>query len=209
MVAAITDAYATAANYRAVISKSDTAEDAEVLNDLTAISRYLDAELGRFFTQDASAVARQYFPPANGGRLLLTNDIASSAGLVVKSDDNEDGTAEITLAATDYRLHPQNAELDAEAKPWRGLMLNNWGDVSLWVPGRLYEITAIFGWPAVPAAIERATIHLAAILRLESPRSTRRIAEGFSEAFESSRPAQDILEDLRFNYKRPRTGRTY
>ncbi len=141
--------------------------------------------------------------------MLFTHDIASSAGLVVKSDDNGDGTAEITLAATDYRLSPENAALDPEAKPWLGLRLNTWGAVSVWVPGRLYEVTAVFGWPAVPKAIERATIHLAAILRLESPRSTRRIAEGFSEAFESSIQAQDILADLRFNYKRPRTGRSY
>ena len=206
---AITDAYATAATYRAVISKSDTAEDAEIDNDLKAITDYLEKELGCFFTKDASAVARQYFPPPNSGRLLHTHYIGDSAGLIVKSDDNEDGTAEITLAATDYRLHPQNAELDPEAKPWRGLMLNNWGDVSVWVPGRLYEVTAVFGWPAVPQAIERATIHLAAILRLESPRSTRRIAEGFSEAFESSRPAQDILTDLRSHYKRPHIGRGF
>jgi hypothetical protein len=199
---AITDAYATAANYRAVITKSDTAEDAEVLEDLTAISRYLDIELGRFFTQDAAAVARNYFPPAGSGKLLLTNDIASTTGLVVLADDDEDGTAETTVAATDYRLHPQNAELDPEAKPWRGLMLNNWGDVGSWVVGRLYEVTAIYGWPAVPQAIERATIHLAAILRLESPRATRRIAEGFNEAFESSDQAQNILADLKTKYKR-------
>ncbi len=206
---ALSDAYATAATYRAVISKSDTAEDAEVLDDLTAISRYLDSELGRFFTVDASVVARTYYPPPNGGRLLLTHDISTATGLIVKSDDNADGTAEITLASSDYRLHPENADLDPEAKPWRGLWLNEWGDVSLWVQGRMIEVTAKFGWPAVPKAIERATIHLAAILRLESPRATRRIAEGFTDAFESSDQAQNILADLRFNYKRPRTGRSY
>ena len=50
---AITDPYATAEEYRAVISPDrDDNDDALITTDLVAISRYLDGKLGQCFSQD-------------------------------------------------------------------------------------------------------------------------------------------------------------
>ena len=56
----VSDPYADPPTYRAVVTKSDSGSDAEVLQDLVAISRYLDRRLGRFFSKDAAPVARMY-----------------------------------------------------------------------------------------------------------------------------------------------------
>ena len=47
----------------------------------------------------------------------------------------------------------------------------------------------------------RATVHLTAILRLESPRATRRIAE-LGDAVEASPAVQGIVRDLASAYRR-------
>lgn len=51
---AISDAYATAATYRDITGKTDTSEDAEILTDLKAVSRFLEGRLHRFFNKDAA-----------------------------------------------------------------------------------------------------------------------------------------------------------
>ena len=51
-------------------------------------------------------------------------------------------------------------------------------------------------------AIQRATIHLAGILRLESPRATQRIAEGIDQAISTSAQGQRIIRDLMEAYGR-------
>ena len=89
---AVTDAYASAATYRALIDKSDTGEDAEILTDLTAVSRWMERKLGRFFTTDASAVKRVYqsTPYSNQPKSLFIDDLVTVTA--IKADTDDDGT---------------------------------------------------------------------------------------------------------------------
>lgn len=201
----LSDAYSTAATYRALLSKSDTAEDPEILDDLTAVSRFLDYRLGRFFTKDAAVVARVYLPEIATLKLYV-DDIASKTGLLVKVDEDLDGlfTDETAWAATDYRLLPLNADKEPEAKPWTAIEITPWGTKTRFARRYPVEVTATFGWPAVPKAIERATVHLTGILRLETPRATSRIPEGIEAAISASPEAQRILRELAGQYARPR-----
>src|SRR5512146_107719 len=106
---AITDAYETAANYRAVVDKDDVADDLEIQTDLVAVSRYIDSELNRNagFSKDAAAVARSYYPTysgvvnaeaenpwrtARGTRTLYIDDLVSVPS--VQTDEDGDGTVE-------------------------------------------------------------------------------------------------------------------
>jgi hypothetical protein len=198
---AVTDAYATAAQYRAVTGKTDTGQDADILVDLKAISRYLDGKLGRFFTKDASALARVY--TASESTSALWVDDMSAAPTSVKMDDDGDGVFETTLAATDYELLPLNAFKGPEPRPYTRIGLTSWGTRSAFVKDARVEVTAAFGWPSVPLAIQQATIHLTAILRLESPRATRRISE-LGEAIDASQDAQSIIRQLTDRYRRVR-----
>ena len=59
----------------------------------------------------------------------------------------------------------------------------------------LTELTSIGGWPAIPAAIARATYQLTGILRLQSPRATSQIPEAFDQALEASPTAKKIVDE--------------
>jgi len=82
MVAAVTDAYATAEEYRARVSQSDATGDDVLLDQLSAVTQYLKNRLGRFFTRDAAVVVRTL--DGNGQRRLYVPDIATTTGLIVK-----------------------------------------------------------------------------------------------------------------------------
>ena len=197
----IESAYATSSQYRAVTGKTDIGQDADILTDLKAISRYLDSKMGRFFTKDAEDVARIYVAPENTFALWV--DDLPAVPTTVKVDDNGDGVFETTLAAADYELLPLNADKGPEPRPYTRIQLTPWGSYSTFIPGARIEVTAQFGWPAVPLAIQQATIHLTAILRLESPRATRRISE-LGEAIDTSPDAQRIIRQLTDQYRRIR-----
>jgi hypothetical protein len=200
----VTDAYASATTYRALLSKTDTTKDVEILDDLTAVSRYLDWKLERFFTVDASVVTRTYVPSVYSDTLIV-DDISTTTGLVIKVDTNRNGlfSDESAWATTDYELLPRNNALGPEPKPYTAIFIPSWSSKGSWMPGYPVQVTAKFGWPAIPKAIERATCHLTGILRLESPRATERTAEGIDRAVGQSPKAKGILEELKAAYARP------
>lgn len=193
---AVTDSYATAAEYRPAVNKDDTGEDAEVLVDLTAVSRYIEKKLDRFFNKDVSDVARNYY--GNGTRYLHTDDISASPTSVVV-DENRDGTVEETYASTVWQLYPLNAAKGPEPSPFQAIYLPSWSTKSVWPSGTLVTVTAKFGWPSVPEAVKRACIHLTAILRLETPRSSRAV-DDTGQILEASHEARGIITDLIRHY---------
>jgi len=197
---ALSDAYATAAEYRAAIDMTDTTKDTVILKDLKAISRYIDGKVGRFFTKDASATVRVYEPVADSERLWV-DDIAV-APTSVKMDYSA-GSYLLTLASTDYELRPLNAAAKPEPEPYTYLTLSDTSGRDVFAAGDRIQITAVFGWPAVPDAVRRATIELTGILRLETARATRRIPE-LGDIIEASPDAVHIVRQLLDIYKRER-----
>lgn len=200
---AITDAYATAAEYRTTFGVTNTSgvdADAVILADITSVSRYLDRRLGRFFTKDASVVARRYQP--SGRPTLNVHDIASLTGLIVKVDDDSNGIATTTLTiTTDFEVAPLDADKGPEPAPWTELYLPPRSSRTRW--DSLTEVTAIFGYPSVPGAIQRAALELTAILRIQSPRATNQIPEGAEQALDASAEAQKIVSQLSGVYAKP------
>lgn len=217
----ITDAYADNVRYKAIVGKTSGDNDTEIDAQLLAVTRYLDRKLGRFFNRDDAVVARVYYPEGYFGgnpeaenpwvgqrssRMLEVDDISTTTGLLIKIDTNRDGlfTDETALASTDYELLPLNADKGPEPKPWNVIHLPVWSTKIGWMPGAPVQVTARFGWPAVPEAIVQATCQLTAILRLESPRATSQISAGLDTVLGASRQAQDIVNELSRVYARPR-----
>ena len=157
---ALADPYATAPEYRARVTKTDTSEDATTLIDqLKGVSRWLDRELRRFFNIDAAVVTRTF--DGNGAtRLWLPRDIATTTGLIVKVDDDADWDYDYTLAiGTDFWVGPPDADKDPEPWPWQYLEVNPNGQIGQWPDiVRSVQVTAKFGWPAVPQAIKELTV---------------------------------------------------
>lgn len=225
----ITDAYATPQMYRALLHSSDPGQDEDIQGDLLAITRYLERYLHVFFNKDDDLVTRYYTPTnrvrspnpwysaggsgigfaetenpwlhVRGEPILNIDPIADTTGMSIVVDTDRDGSyvGESPLSASDYILLPRNALVGPEPGPYTSISR----PVGFtWVPGCEVKITAIWGWPAVPKAIERATVHLTGILRIETPRATSRISE-MDGTIAASKACQDILQSLaKTAYKR-------
>lgn len=140
----------------------DTQDDADITLALNGASRAIDDVTGqkRFWKDDAPVtrtlpIAGKVFRDKDLGHILLTDGIASSVGLVV-----EHGSAMSTfqtLQTNQYELWPLNSDVDE--RPWFGINLP-YGD---WSPyrGMRARITAVWGWPSVPANISTACMILA------------------------------------------------
>src|SRR5262245_956655 len=190
----VSDPYATPQDYRDRINRTDEGHDAEIYDQLVAVSRVIDKKLQRFFTKDQTVQARPFYPKgwaegdpeaenpwfATGrssiarSRYLNVDDIATTVGLIIKIDHARSGSfaSETPLAPTDYLLFPLNADKGPEPQPWTRILLTSWGNELGWPPGSLVEVTAIWGWPAIPRAIREATVQITALRRLATPRPT-------------------------------------
>jgi hypothetical protein len=206
---AISDAYADWADYKSRYrEKLQDADEESVTADLIGVSRFLDIVTGRDstgFSQDSTPAERRYW--GSGRYSLRIDDLASSSGLVVKIDTDNDGSVADETALvidTDFYL-TLNGDLNTrqrgEVWPWNRIDLTSWGGQGVWPAGQLVSITGIWGWPAVPYMIKAATIELTRILRAEGPRATQRINE-LGEVFRTSREAQGIIQRLVDAYSR-------
>ena len=218
---ALNSPYADAAEYTKRLGKEQSSDSASLLADLRAVSRWLERDLRRFFTKDTVAATRVYMTPrgrhaprygwaesenpwrdAGHSRELSIDDLVSVTSIAY--DSANDGTYRTTLAANDYELLPRNAALGPEPEPYRQIALTSWGSVVMWPAGVRVRVIGIFGWPAVPEAIKRATIDLTGILRLETPRATRQVTD-LGQVFGTTKAASDIVERLRKDYRAARS----
>lgn len=199
---ALSDAYVTAAQYRARVEKTDTGDDTVIDEDLKAASRLVDHHAGQpfGFNKDAAPTTRVVWPTV-AGRSLVVPPIAAAAGVVLKVDTNLLGsfTSYTAIPSTDYQLLPRDAAL--VARPYTEIYIPAWATSAtyLWAKDVPVQVTATFGWPSVPEAIKRATVELCGIVRLEVPRGTNRI-DDFGQVLSVSRRARDIIDELVLMY---------
>lgn len=193
-------AYATPADYRAAFSGTETpwqsdGQDAPVAASLTVISRHIDSVLHRSFGKEETAVARVYIPR----RLSSVLDVhdMSATPTVVKIDTDNDGVFTDEDALVGFEAWPFEAAYGAEPRPYYQVHLPIWATpTTAFVPGQRVEVTAKWGWAAVPEPIKEATVQLAGILRLQSPRATNRYSEDIGMVIGASRQARDIIDKL-------------
>lgn len=205
---AVTDSYATAQLYRQYRGQQDPGSDDLIDGVLAAVSRYIDRRLGRHFTKDAAAVAREFWPGVNAdldiNGALFVDDITTSAGLVVKIDTDRDGSYadETALLATDYQLLPANAPDGPEPAPYTRIARTPWSTVGTsWLTTSPVQIEAVWGWPAVPEAIKLACCELAGIVMHESPLATNQFT-ALGDRISASPLARTLLNDLMRVYGR-------
>ena len=158
---AITNGYATLAEIRSELGNyavADTTDDAKLEMSVEAASRMIDGWCGQRFWIDGS-VATRYFTAYDGVVDLSDGDfggIATSTGLIVATDDDNALTYGTTWATSDYRLLPLNAAADGE--PWTELGASPVGAYLFPTYADAVEITAKFGWPAVPTDVKKACL---------------------------------------------------
>src|SRR5690606_16258894 len=167
---AMTNAYLTLAEFRDLMRDQLTAYDHEYEMAIEAASRQVDDFCGRHFYMEEVATPKLYRPDQVD--LVWTADIATTDGLVVKTDDDDDGAFETTWSADEYMLEPYD-RLNG-TRPYERIAA---------VSGREFpvacrttyssrtstrrsrrprvQVTAKWGWPEVPAEVKQATAILA------------------------------------------------
>lgn len=160
---AVTNGYCTLPELQQHFGDAGSKLDEDLLSRaINATSRAIDRFCGRRFWQDASVQAKVYRP--RDGDIAWVDDISTTTGLIVATDDNGDGTYETTWASTDYQLEPLNANTEAVAYAWWRITAI---DRYLFPVDSLrstLQVTARFGWSAVPDEVNEACILRAAAI---------------------------------------------
>lgn len=155
---AITNGYCTLSEVKAALRLSDSIDDTLLENAIEGASRRIDGYCGRFFYK-TSATAVPLF--ANNAYRLMTSDISSTTGLIVKLDDDGDGTFETTLTLnTDYIVEP--TDYIVQQRPIRTItMVGGYTFPMFYIPSECgVQITAQWGWNAVPDDVREACVLL-------------------------------------------------
>ena len=166
---AVTNGYCTQNQLKGFVGiPTSDSGDNDLLDDaINAASRQIDAFCGRIFYAETSASARKFF--TNDPYRLRVDDISTETGLVVKLDDDDDGTYEVTVASTEFQLLPINNVVG-------GILISPFYIVELFSGGiqewpmdfssnrPRAEITAKWGFPSIPEQIRQATLMLASEL---------------------------------------------
>src|SRR3990167_521056 len=174
--------YCTTAELRTFVTATTTAGDAYLPLAIPAASRAVEQATDRQFGVLTSAAARYYTPVWSAALRRWQahiDDLMTITSLVVKVDTNGDEVYETTIAAADYRLAPYNAPGDSF--PWEVMVFGTTATTST-RPGSL-EVTALWGWTAVPSTIKEATLIQASRFyrRRDSPYGVAGSAEMGSE----------------------------
>lgn len=125
---------------------------------IEATSRAIDRHCGRRFWPDSTVQTRTYRP--DDAYIAWVDDISTTTGLVVKTDTTGDYTWATTWTInTDFHLEPRNIDQgDTSAYSWTKIVAI---DTELF-PVATYrdtlQVTAKFGWSAVPDDIVYACL---------------------------------------------------
>jgi hypothetical protein len=170
----ITNGYATRNQVKAAlrIGTADTIDDDLIDNCVGAASRLIDGYCNRRFWQSGTAEARVF--QAEDSFYCSIDDIAGTA-ITLKTSSFSDGNFDVTWTASDYQLEPLNGNLDGLT--WSYDKIRAVGDYLFptvnanYGEQALVQVTAIFGWPAIPEPVTQATIIQASRIfkRYDSP----------------------------------------
>lgn len=160
MPGTITNGYCTLAEFRsAVVMNSPaayTTDDQFYCDIITAISRAIDGECGRYFYKSTDSEVK-YVTAWQEDRVFI-GDYVSITTLYTDTMDGQ-RTYPYTWATTDFDQWPYDAAVTSEDEPYRYIDVAPQGRYKF--PKNLakgVKVDGVFGWPAVPQAIQRACI---------------------------------------------------
>lgn len=162
----IGDSYATLAllKTRLNIANSNTDDDAALTSALAAASLEIEGITGRQFNDAGSATARVYYPDDLAN--IIVDDFSTVTGLIVAADYSNGTSYATVIAAANYQVEPLNGVVDG-TPGWpfyRIRAIQTW--YPLWLatigyPRASVQITARWGWAAVPTPVVEACLQMA------------------------------------------------
>lgn len=163
---AMTNPYATLNQVKASARITDNVDDDLLELAIEAASREIDQACERVF-YNAGTATRIY--AAQDAYVTQIDDLISIEHL--KSDPEGDGVYSITWSASDYVLEPLNGIAGGIPQPYTRIRARDTYLFPMEEGEPLVEVRGVWGWSAVPTAIEQATVILASRIfkRNDSP----------------------------------------
>lgn len=190
-------------DFKTYIGLSGSAQDTNIDNAIDSACRLIDAITGRRFNQDSSANAKVFTPKSSV--YLDVPDISTTTGLIVKLDDNDDGTYETTLTInTDFIVEPSNPRIikitggTTYYEPYNKITILDTRSSERFDPTikNNVQVTAKWGYSIVPEDIKTATLiqALRYFKRKDTPFNTYGdVNTGVSELFSKIDPDVQTL----------------
>lgn len=156
---ALGDNYHTLAELKTRLGISDSTEDAALNAASSSASRNIEKYCRRQFNDAGSATARTYWPLSR--YVVLVDDFHTTSGLQVATDVDDDGTYETIWATTDYINEPVDGIRDGVTgwPYWKITAVESYVFYDYRRPS--VQVTARWGWAAVPAPVKEASLALA------------------------------------------------
>lgn len=151
-MAHLTDRLVTEDDLKEILGISDAVDDNRLTLAADAATQMVQAYCDRHFVQQAAATARVFV--ASTPWMLEVDDISTTTGLIVKTDEDDDGVFETTWAAGDYQLEPLNGKHGGQDWPYtriRAIQSREW---PFDYGQAVVQITARWGWANPAAAAE-------------------------------------------------------
>jgi len=145
--------YVDLGELKAMLQIDDYVDDNLLQAHIEAASRTVDDICHRTFSLDAEVSARTFYPQSS--LVCSVDDIGSTAGLLVRIDDSLVGAFDFTV--TDYTTQPDNALA-------RNVPITKLVAYDTYWPSDIrptVQVTARWGWPAVPEPVKSATAIMA------------------------------------------------
>lgn len=157
---ALGDPYATLPELKSYLKITDAADDAELNDALASASKGIEDFCHRQFNSAGAVSARTYHPDSHC--MVEVDDFSTTAGLVVKTAAGNDGVFGTTWLAADYQLEPLNGVVDGRPG-WPYWKIGSVGSRTFRCVNRAtVEVTANWGWAAVPSPVKQACLIIAA-----------------------------------------------
>jgi hypothetical protein len=191
---AIVNGYATLAEVKASLRLTDNADDALIETAIEGASRRIDGYCNRWFYKTASTPVKVY---SSTLYQIGTDDISSSS-ITVKIDGAADGTFNTTWTQNQqYQIEPLNAVITGN--PYRRIVAINGYQFPIAIDKPLVQVTAQWGWDAVPSDVKQACILLSirGFARLNAALGV----VGFADMAIQVRPVDPDVRDLLHTYK--------
>lgn len=168
------DSYCTDAELREYCQIADGDDDVNLVRVAYAVSNGIESYCRRQFNDSGAATARVFYPDSLNH--VVVDDFSTTTGLVVKT-----GTTTFGTTLTSYNLEPLNGVVHGRPGfPYRKIRL--YGSTFATSVDRrpTVEVTARWGWTAVPDDIKLAALMQAArkFRRRYSPSGLQTVGTG-------------------------------
>lgn len=152
---ALTDLYIDAEDLKTRLNIEDDEDMVRLAGAVQAATNGINTFCGRQFN-DAETVSTRVFE-VTSDCLAYVDDFSTVTGLIIKTDDGGTGTFSRTWTAADYELAPLNGVVGGEPGwPYWKIRHVGWGQGFPPFRRACLQVTARWGWAAVPAAVTEA-----------------------------------------------------